>query len=586
MARVPSHLITRSGVYNYRRRVPEELRGRPEFKGRGVFQVSLGVRTLDQAHKQVVALKLDDLFQVHHAAHQEQASGMVLTQPLLRQLASEAYHQAVEALQSERSQYGHDDRRAEMDEMAAQTIWALNDPKIGANARALFKRDMDSALEAQARGTASRLGITPSPENIESMKAAFLDAEIASEAARVDIASGRVFPTPPPQFASSGAAKSDVPTAREAHWTFKKLSQAAQSQNPNGDSWEHKVTTVTDLFDEYLGPVPIYKIDRSKVRQFMNDIQSMPQRMTMRFPGMTLQEAIKANKAREKPYPTVSPNTARDGYFSVLRWAFGYAVDLEVLPVNPCTGIKIRGATKATGKRTRNPFTVDELNAFFRLPIFTGCLSEKRPNTPGNFTFDDHRKWAPLILLFSGARPSEIAQLAVTDIKTGGPHPYISILTEYDPDDPDEERDFVVSHKTENARRDIPIHPKLIELGLLSYVQRRKEAGDVRLFPEWKQSSDGRKLYSSASWIRNLNDKQIPKITTRRPKPTLYSFRHTWKTQMAISEVPAQYQNQILGHAQKGMDEHYLGRMDIEHTYNAVSRVSFDKLDIDHLKSY
>lgn len=586
MARVPSHLITRNGVYNYRRRVPIELRDRPEFKGRDVFQVSLGVRTLAQANKQVVALRLDDLFQVHQPMTDEQPTGMVLTQPLLKRLASDAYHRAVAAHQSERYEQDHDDRRADLDEMAAQTTWALNDPQQGSNARAVFKRDMDPALEAQALGTASRLGITPSPENIEAMKAAFLDAEIASEAARVDIASGRAFPTPPPLFASSGAAKDDAPTAREAHWTFKKLSSAAMRQHPKGDSWEHKVTTVADLFDEYLGPVPIYKIDRRKVRDFMNDIQFMPQRMTMRFPGMTLKEAIQANEAREKPYPTVSPNTARDGYFSIIRWAFGHAVELEAVPVNPCTGIKINGSTKATGKRTRNPFTVAELNAFFRLPIFTGCLSENRPNTPGNFTFDDHRKWAPLILLFSGARPSEIAQLAVSDIKGGGAHPYISILTEYDPDDPDDERDYVVSHKTENARRDIPIHPKLIELGLLGYVQRRKEAGDVRLFPDWKQSSDGRKLYSSASWIRNLNDKQIPKITTRRPKPTLYSFRHTWKTQMAISGVPAQYQNQILGHAQKGMDEHYLGRMDIEHTYNAINSVLFDKLDIDHLKSY
>jgi len=36
-------LISRNGVYNYRRRVPIELRDQPEFKGRDVFQVSLGV---------------------------------------------------------------------------------------------------------------------------------------------------------------------------------------------------------------------------------------------------------------------------------------------------------------------------------------------------------------------------------------------------------------------------------------------------------------------------------------------------------------------------------------------------------------
>ena len=445
-----------------------------------------------------------------------------------------------------------DEAREEKDEWAAQQVSALNDPVGGLNAREHLRRELTPVLQIEAEARAREFGLNADDSTLNRIANALLDAEIGAIGTRVDFASGKAVPTLP-AFAHTSLSGASSPMRKEAHWTFKKLAQAAMRQHPKGDSWEHKVTTVAELFDDYVGAAPIYKIDRRKVRDFMNDIQFMPDRMAMRFPNLSLKDAIKANEAREKPYRSISPNTARDGYFSIIRWAFNYALELEAVATNPCASFRISGATKATGKRTRNPFTVAELNAFFRLPVFTGCLSEKRPNTPGNFTFDDHRKWAPLILLFSGARPSEVAQLAVSDIKGDGPHPYISILTEYDPDDPDDERDFVVSHKTENARRNIPIHPKLIDLGFLSYVQRRKDAGDERLFPGWKLSGDGRKLYSSASWIRSLNEKQIPAITTRRPKPTLYSFRHTWKTQMAIDGVPAQYQNQILGHAQKGM---------------------------------
>lgn len=585
MTKVPTHMLLRKGVLYYNRRVPNDLRSDPRFGGKAMFTVSLGVRTVAEARRRTQELGFDEMFQPRHSPAQSREAGTVITTPLLRQLANENFRRGLESLRNSPSDQSDVERTDVYDELAAQNVGALNNPELSAATRDALRREYTPVLQAQAEGTAIRLGIDPTTTNIEQMVGALFESEVALERARVDLADGHAFTS----WSAGGVSgdKSDTaPTEREAHWSFKKLAQAAMRQHPKGESWQHKVGTVSALFNEYVGGVPIHKIDRRKIREFMNEIQFMPKSMTQRFPGMTLKEAVAANDARDKPYKVISPNTARDGYFSILRWSFAHAVELEAVVVNPCTGIRIKGATKSTGKRTRNPFTVAELNAFFQLPVFTGCLSEDRPNTPGNFTFDDHRKWAPLILLFSGARPSEIAQLAVSDIKGDGPQPFISILTEYDPDDPDDERDFVVSHKTENARRDIPMHPKLIELGLLRYVQRRKEAGDIRLFPNWTLPSDGRKLYSSASWIRNLNDKMIPKITTRRPKPTLYSFRHIWKTQMAICQVPAQYQNQILGHAQQGMDEHYLGRMDIEHTYKAISRVSFDNLDIDHLISY
>jgi len=531
----------------------------------------------------VALRKLDELFHVEHPATDEAAERTALTPALLAHIAKSAFERSMTATQRDRLS-DPDDVRQEKDEWAAQQVSALNDPIGGLNTREHLRRELAPVLQIEAEAKAREFGLSADETNLNRIAGALFDAEVGAIGARVDFASGKAVPTMP-AFAHASPSGSAIPLRKEAHWTFKKLAQAAMRQHPKGDSWEHKVTTVAKLFDDYVGAVPIYKIDRRKVRDFMNDIQFMPDRMAMRFPDLSLKDAIKANDARETPYRSISPNTARDGYFSIIRWVFNHALELEAIATNPCTGIRISGATKAKGKRTRNPFTVAELNAFFRLPLFTGCLSEQRPNTPGKYTFDDHRKWAPLVLLFSGARPSEVAQLAVADIKSDGPHPYISILTEYDPEDPEDERDFVVSHKTENARRNIPIHPQLIDLGFLSYVQRRKDAGDERLFPGWKLSGDGRKLYSSASWIRSLNEKQIPAITMRRPKPTLYSFRHTWKTQMAICGVPTQYQNQILGHAQSGMDEHYLSRMDIEHTYKAISRVSFDKLDLDHLKS-
>ena len=98
----------------------------------------------------------------------------------------------------------------------------------------------------------------------------------------------------------------------------------------------------------------------------------------------------------------------------------------------------------------------------------------------------------------------------------------------------------------------------------------------ARLFPDWKRSPSVQKGYSQARWIRN-NEDYLPSLTKRVPRPTFYSLRHTFKTRLAISRVPAQFQNALLGHAQ-------VGWMNITSTltkdrskgpYSAISGISY-----------
>lgn len=578
-SRIPTHLILRKGVYSYRRRVPQHLRHRPVFGGKDVFQVSLGVRTLAEARREVQARGLDRLFEPDLSPLAANDTGTVLSVALLRQIAEDNYRRGVRGLID---QAPESDERLIADEHAAQEIGSLNNPAVAERTSAIIRRGMGDVLRAQAEGVATRLGIQPTGDAIRKIEDALFQSEIGLRGARLEIASGNPFPA----WTTGGAAATGahVPTVREAHWNFKKLAEAAIRQRRVKPGWEHKVRTAADLFSEHIGEqTPVHEITRRKIQDFVNDLAFMPRSMSLRFPGMTLQEAIAANEAREKPFPVATPNTIRDNYFSVVRWVLNYAVELDALPSNPAREVKVANADK--GRRaTRKPqFKVEELNALFRQPVFAGCASAERPNTPGSFKFDDHRKWVPLLMLFSGARPSEIAQLAVSDVRDEEPVPYISILTEYDPDDPDD-RPFVLSHKTANARREIPIHPTLVELGFLAYVRARREAGDIRLFPSWAASKNPRKLYSAARWIRNINEKVIPAITARKPKPTLYSLRHTWKTLMAAQHVPTQFQNQLLGHAQSGMDENYLHDLGIENLYDAIKTLNHKELDLSHLK--
>ena len=579
MSKHADYLIVRNGTYYYKRRVPSELRDRPIFKGQEFFQRSLGVKTLKDARQKAVTLGYDDLFEKSRFMPQRQPRLVVLSHQMLEQIAASRYEKNLETLQNLR--LGEPEEvREELDDYAIRLCADLNSPTGGLNARESLRRELDQVHRIEAEWIAKRLGIEPDAGTVKQLSDVLLDVEIKTQMTRADFAMGHSFPTHTGVVSSTSAK---IPMRKEAFWRFPDVAEAAMKQNPPGASWEHKIRVAAQMLDTHVGQKPIHKITEMHIRDFMDELQFMPANRQQRFPGLNPMQAIQANRALEKPYKAISPNTARDNYLAVLKLVFTYARQRNIVSENPCKEVFVKGATKSKGKKKPNPFTISELNAIFQKPIFTGVKSTTHSNQSGDLILDDHRKWVPLLMLFTGARPSEVAQLAVTDIKNDNGIPYICILTEYDPSDPDDDRDFIVSHKTENAARYIPIHPCLVNVGFLDYVQRMQATGEVRLFPEWKLSPDKKKLYSSDSWVRNFNEKVIPSVTTRRPKPTLYSFRHTWKTQMAIHKVPPQYQNQLLGHAQLGMDDHYLGRMGIEHTYNAIKDIVFDGLFLDHL---
>jgi integrase len=467
------------------------------------------------------------------------------------------------------------------DSHAFQQVASFNDPARGQLYRRRYiENELTRELEPFVDHECRKRGVTD-PRERALIRETLAEAEIETYRLRFVRAEGSPFETLRNETVERGRLLGERP--QEASWTLRKLADHVLAGRRDDDGWRTKVDYVVELFEAHLGrPKAIVEVTYRDVESFIGLLLRSPTNMTKRFENMSLKEAIEANSRRERPFPTLNPNTVRDGYYAVLRNLFRHAHKrMRVIPSDPTEGLSIAGASKAGG--TRGPFMVEELNELFKLPVFAGCASPALPNVAGMHLLNDHRFWAPLLMLFSGARPSEIAQLAVSDVKLGTAKPYISILTEFDPKD-SLDKEFVVAAKTANARRNVPIHPQLIRLGFGQYVESLRDKGERRLFPEWKLSSDRRKAYSQASWIRQLNEKLIPKVTSRYPRPTIYSLRHTFKSQMVECDVPLQLQNQILGHAKIGMDKYYFaGGVSMEKLYDAVSCVTYPGLIIDHL---
>lgn len=108
--------------------------------------------------------------------------------------------------------------------------------------------------------------------------------------------------------------------------------------------------------------------------------------------------------------------------------------------------------------------------------LFTGLSQEVYVKQP-------HRYWIPLVGLFQGMRQNEICQLFLDDI-------FVDSVSGLDciriTDDPNRnqilEKPNLKSVKNDSSRRTIPIHPSLVKLGFLEYVESRRKLKHKRLW--------------------------------------------------------------------------------------------------------
>lgn len=172
----------------------------------------------------------------------------------------------------------------------------------------------------------------------------------------------------------------------------------------------------------------------------------------------------------------------------------------------------------------------------FQLSQVTMMLEElaKRENGLAN---QEYQYWGALLLLYTGARLNEIASLTVDDIKENAGIWYFDI------NDEEEEK----SLKTEAAKRIVPVHSDLIELGFLDFLQKAKESRkqNERLLHELSfapRTKWGRML---GRWF---NDKFLEKLGIKTERLVLHSLRHTVITMLQEADVDIPKIQRLVGH--------------------------------------
>lgn len=281
---------------------------------------------------------------------------------------------------------------------------------------------------------------------------------------------------------------------------------------------EHHVSA--RMFEEFLGePKPVYKITRRDVRGYMKALQETPANYVKRFPGKTLPQAIKLNAERKTPFDVLEPRTINNKWLSRLHAILAWCARNDVLPDNPALGVKLE--TKADSQPPRIPFDGGDLAKIF--DPFKHPLGEA--------------EWAAILALFTGARPSELAQVRLNSIR--------------------EERGVLmlkIEEETKNSgsQRIIPVHSQLIRLGFNHHVAALRKAGGTHFFPSWFKQGVNSKRNAEAKaketgipitlnqhfpkFIpRRFNVTYLPRVGIMDDRKNFYSFRHTFKTGLAIA---------------------------------------------------
>lgn len=227
-----------------------------------------------------------------------------------------------------------------------------------------------------------------------------------------------------------------------------------------------------------------------------------------------------------------------------IRAIYKIALGKHVLQTNPAIGtlgVKESGATKR--KKRRLPFDPTDLQTIFGSEVFT--LHKRSKGQAGEASY-----WIPILMFYTGARPEELAGLALSDLvndaKLGW---YLNIVDRPCDDDLDLFDDEVPeSHrrtlKNAVSVRRVPVAKELIELGLLRYVEWLRARKAAVFFPTLKKDFHGKLSGAFSKFFGRY--KRALGITDKRK--VLYSFRHCMKDMLEAAGVPSKYLQRLLGH--------------------------------------
>ena len=414
----------------------------------------------------------------------------------------------------------------------------------------------------------SKMRVRLDPESPSLHRAAleYQKAQIKAFHVARERAKGEVVETPPDPSAMS-KVNSSVPKLSDAvdQWV------AEKSKTSWVDKTEKEHRVWMGHFIETVGDRPIDDYTKSDARQFREVLMKIPanwnKQPELRSIKTLSKAAEKAHKVGLSPMSYTNINKLLGFVGSFWTWAEGI---YDEVPSGLFKGLKLQ--TKKKARDDRDPFSPAELKAIFQAPLYTGCKSVRYWKKDGTVVPRDAGIfWVPLIALFSGMRAGEIIQLYVEDVREEDGILYFDVNAN------GEDKRL----KTLNSWRSLPVHPQLIRMGFKDLLKARKTEHAKRLFPDLELGDDG---YYSSPFSKHFK-RFLESVDVKKAKNAFHSFRHTFEDACRECDVSKEVMDALQGHGERGMSARYGKGHTLRKLNEAMRRIEYRDLDLNHLNN-
>jgi len=213
-------------------------------------------------------------------------------------------------------------------------------------------------------------------------------------------------------------------------------------------------------------------------------------------------------------------------YLQTYSSLFNWAVQNGHCTTNPFEGLSIR-TNKVNLTEPRVSFSDGQLETILR-----AVLAKTGSN-------EEHHKWGTLIAIHTGARLNEVAQLHLDDLRQANDIWCFDI---------NQKQGTTKRLKNAASQRVVPIHPRLLDYGLMDYFERMNAiCGNTRLFPQLTYSKSDGYGRNLGRWV---NERLLPELGIKTDQLTFHSFRHTMIGKLAAADVSQEHIKAIVGHNQ------------------------------------
>ena len=232
-----------------------------------------------------------------------------------------------------------------------------------------------------------------------------------------------------------------------------------------------------------------------------------------------------------------APRTVRMRYLAPVRSLYNWAKLEDRLDFNPADGV--RQPLPKVARTREKGFTDPEARAVVAhsrahapAPNQHGTIVEFPETTAG-------KRWLPLLCAHTGARVGEMAQLRKEDVRREGAHHVLRIT-------PD------AGTVKAGGYRDVPVHPELVDLGFLDFVNGAKPG------PLFYRSAKGQPSRTKAQKIADTVGRflQAAHLVPEGVSPN-HGWRHKFKTTARELGLSDRVVDAICGHVARTTGDDY-----------------------------